>query len=99
MVIVGDELFSNIVKYGYENKGGEILVNLSFDDRDNGFTLIITDHAKPFNQLDVNKQAVGDDMAELNIGGLGILIVKSIMDEYSYEYKDGSNILTLSKRL
>ena len=97
MVIVGDELLSNIIKYGYENNGGEILVRLSFDDESRGFVLTIIDHAKPFNQLEVENHAFEEGETDLRAGGLGLIIVNSIMEERSYEYRDGTNILTLKK--
>ena len=96
-LIVGDELFSNIIKYGYENKGGPILVKLAFDEGINEFTLTIIDQAKEFNQLSVNVDNSKDKV--LRIGGLGISIVKNIMSECRYDYIDGQNILTLKKKV
>ena len=96
ILIVGDELFSNIIKHGYEGSGGPIDVKLSFDEDIHEFTLVIIDEAKEFNQFSVNN----DNAAEktLRIGGLGISIVKKIMSEYSYQRLNDQNILTLKKR-
>lgn len=94
ILVVGDELFSNIIKYGYENSGGPINVKLSFDEKINEFILTISDQAKEFNQLAVNNE-IGN---EIRIGGLGIFIVKQIMDETSYERKNNCNILILKKK-
>lgn len=94
ILIVGDELFSNIIKYGYENSGGPITVKLSFNEEISEFILTIVDNAKEFNQLAVNNEVNG-----LRIGGLGIFIVKQIMDETSYERKNNCNILVLKKKL
>ena len=76
ILIVGDELLSNIIKYGYENEGGPIEVKLSFEENAKEFCLTIIDRAKEFNQLSVNNDAVGKG---LQIGGLGIFIVKNII--------------------
>ncbi len=99
MVIVGDELFSNIIKYGYDNMGGEIYVRQLYDLDTKEYILTIIDRAKEFNQLEVNNKGVGTDVKNQAIGGLGILIVKNIMDEYAYDHIYGKNILVLKKKL
>lgn len=98
LVVVGDELFSNIVNHGYNNKGGDIFVRLLFNDDTNEFALTVIDRATPFNQLEVNDEAYDENTDKNKIGGLGILIVKKIMTEYAYDYINGKNILVLKKR-
>ena len=95
LLIVGDELFSNIVRHGYEGKGGPIFLRLLFNEDLNEFYLTIIDKAKKFNQLEVN---IVNDEKRPRIGGLGISIVKKIMDEYAYDHINGKNILVLKKR-
>lgn len=97
LVIVGDELLSNIVIHGYENKGGEIFVRLLFDEDNNEFALTIIDSAKEFNQLSVDNPTY-DNGKGLEVGGLGLVIVKKIMTEYAYDRMNGKNILVLKKR-
>lgn len=94
--VVGDEIFSNIIKYGYEDKGGPIDIKLSFDENQNEFILIIIDKAKQFNQLSINVD--NEEAKILRYGGLGISIVKKIMSDCSYSYINGQNILTLKKK-
>ena len=99
LVIVGDELLSNIVKYGYEDNGGEIFVRLLFNKDNNEFVLTIIDRAKAFNQLEVdNSPYDANGNKPLKVGGLGLLIVKKIMTEYAYDRINGKNILVLKKR-
>ena len=98
LLIVGDELFSNIVKHGYENKGGEIFVRILFNEDQKEFVLTVIDKAPAFNQLEVNNSMVSSNVSEQKIGGLGILIVKKIMSEYAYDRINGKNILVLRKR-
>ena len=98
LLVVGDELFSNIVKYGYENKGGELFVRLLFNEDQKEFVLTVIDKAPAFNQLEVNNSIVGDNVSEQKIGGLGILIVKKIMSQYAYDRINGKNILVLRKK-
>jgi len=61
LVIVGDELFSNIINHGYKNNGGDIYVRLLFNIDKNEFVLTVIDRAIPFNQLEVNNPEVGSD--------------------------------------
>lgn len=98
LVIVGDELISNIIKHGYEEGEGIIKLRLLFDGDTRDFTIVVIDKAKPFNQLGVENPDIGTAETLNRIGGLGIHIVKKIMDECSYERKEDMNILTLKKK-
>ena len=98
LLVVGDELFSNIVKYGYENKGGELFIRLLFNEDQKEFVLTVVDKAPAFNQLEVNNSVVSGDASKQKVGGLGILIVKKIMSEYAYDRINGKNILVLRKK-
>lgn len=94
LLIVSDEILSNVVKYGYQNEGGPIMIRLSFNKKINEFTITVIDKSPEFNQLEVKTD---NNNEELHIGGYGLSIVKNIMDEYSYNYADEKNILTLKK--
>ena len=97
LLIVGDELFTNIVNHGYENQGGEIFVRLLFNKTNNEFALTVIDRAAAFNQLAVNNPEVGSDPKTQKVGGLGLILVKKIMDEYAYDRVNDKNILVLKK--
>lgn len=97
LLIVGDELFSNIIAHGYENQGGDIFVRLLYNVDTKEFAMTIIDSAKAFNQLDVDKPTY-DEGKGLEEGGLGLAIVKTIMDEYAYDRINNKNILVLKKR-
>ena len=98
LAIVSDELLSNIIKYGYENNDGNIFVRLLFDEDKKEFGITIIDKAKPFNQLAVNNPTLDANNPKQKIGGLGLIIVKKIMDEYAYDRINGKNILVLKKK-
>ena len=55
------------------------------------------DNGRPFDPLTVSEADTTLPAGEREIGGLGILLVKKSMDQISYAYKDGKNILTLKK--
>ena len=96
--VVGDELFSNIVVHGYENKGGVIFIRLLFNEDKKELVFTVIDKAKAFNQLEINNNPLEGDANKQKLGGLGILIVKNIMSEYAYDRINGKNILVLRKR-
>ena len=98
LLVVGDELYSNIVKYGYENNGGDVFTRLWFNKDKKELVITIIDKAPAFNQLEVNNSPLEGDIENMRIGGLGILIVKKIMSEYAYDRINGKNILVLRKR-
>ena len=98
LLVVADELYSNIVKYGYENKGGVVFTRLLFNKDKNEFVITLVDRAVAFNPLDVNNNPLEGDVEKQRIGGLGILIVKKIMSEYAYDRINNKNILVLKKK-
>ena len=98
LLVVADELYSNIVKHGYQNQGGPIFTRLLLNKDKNEFVITIIDKAPEFNQLEVNNSPLEGDSNDNRIGGLGILIVKKIMSEYAYDRINNKNILVLRKK-
>lgn len=89
-----EEVFVNVAKYAYEGSG-EVEVSLSNDK--NKVTFVFRDSGKPFNPLTKEDPNINASSEEREVGGLGIYMVKNIMDNTHYEYKDGHNVLTLVK--
>ena len=84
LVLVLDELFSNIVIHGYtQGCEGDILVEAQVRDRAVDVTL--TDHAPAFNPLLVPKTDTTLSLEERPLGGLGLLFVRNTTDELHYE--------------
>ena len=93
-----DELFTNIVCYGFKDKLEHLtlfLLQLSKDV----LTVVIEDEGVAFNPLEKKDPEIPDDLKDVRIGGLGIHIVRKLMDELHYERKDSRNKLTLKKRV
>ena len=91
-----DELFSNIISYGFEDESEhQIKFYLVKDSK----TLIVQveDDGIPFNPLDVTGPEVSQDLDSINIGGLGIHLVKEMMDDIDYKRVEGKNKLILKK--
>ena len=93
-----DELFTNIVSYGYDDSQTHI-VKLIIDVTKEEVQVEIIDDAKPFNPLD-DAPDVNLDLSveERKIGGVGIHLVKSLMTEVSYVRDENYNRLRLVKK-
>lgn len=89
-----EEVFVNVANYAYEEKG---TVEVSLSNDKNKVIFVFKDSGKEFNPLSKEDPNITASSEEREVGGLGIFMVKRIMDEVYYEYKDGYNILTLIK--
>ncbi|MBQ0125316.1 MAG: SpoIIE family protein phosphatase [Clostridiales bacterium] len=94
-----DELYSNIVKYAYPKAPGPAKVELIETSEPHAIKIRFTDDGVPYNPLTKEDPDITLSAEERNIGGLGIFMVKKSMDDMHYEYKDGKNILTITKNL
>jgi anti-sigma regulatory factor (Ser/Thr protein kinase) len=91
-----DELFTNIVSYGFEDDL-EHIVRFAINLDDRVLTLNIEDDGIPFNPLEKKDPEIPADLIDVRIGGLGIHIVRKLMDDIRYKRKRGKNKLTLKK--
>ncbi|MEA4853379.1 MAG: ATP-binding protein [Christensenella sp.] len=94
LLVVCDEIFSNIVKYAYPQKKGEITVKLSRKET-TGLAVEFVDRGIPFNPLQEEEADVGLPLEKRPVGKLGLKIVKVIAKSVRYAYCDGKNILTI----
>ena len=94
-----DEVFTNIASYAYANGVGQATVRLDVLQEPVCVQLTFTDNGVPFDPLAKKDPDVTLSIEERQIGGLGIFMVKKLMDDVQYEYRDGENVLTLRKKL
>ena len=94
-----EEIFINIASYAYAPDKGRAKIRAEVSGNPITVTLTFIDHGIPYDPLAKADPDVTLSAEERGIGGLGIFMVKKTMDDVSYEYKDGSNILTLKKSL
>jgi anti-sigma regulatory factor (Ser/Thr protein kinase) len=93
-----EELFTNIVSYGFiDDLEHTIQFTIHMDN--NVLTLTIEDEGIPFNPLVKEDPEIPADLKDVRIGGLGIHIVRKLMDEIRYERNRGKNSLTMKKFL
>ena len=92
-----EELCVNVALYAYPSKDGWMEIRGSVENGVATFTIL--DGGIPFDPLAKPDPNILLSAEERGIGGLGIYMVKTTMDEVAYEYRDGCNCLTLRKRL
>ncbi len=92
-----DELFSNIALYAYAPSAGSATVRVEFCVEPPAVVITFIDRGVPFDPLKNRDPDVTLSAEERKIGGLGIYIVKKSMDDIEYEYRDGQNILRITK--
>lgn len=94
--LIIEEMFVNICSYAYKDGKGD--AELIIEQGSKSITLTFIDSGEPFDPtsdvLDINDYDIDND-----IGGLGRFLTFEIADEYSYQYKDGKNILTVTKNI
>ena len=95
--IAVDELYSNIAQYAYGENEGEANICVEFDNNPKSVVITFSDKGIPYNPLEKEDPDVTLSVDERPIGGLGIFMAKNIMDNISYEFKEGKNILTVKK--
>ena len=94
-----EEIFVNITHYAYNPETGKATVRVEIGDDPVRVTITFIDHGVPYDPLAKEDPDVTLSAEERDIGGLGIFMTKNLMDDVTYEYKDGQNILVLQKKL
>ena len=94
-----EEAVTNVIMYAYP-KGSDGLVDIEAILRKNSLDFIITDSGVPFDPTSAAPQVDTTlGVTDRPIGGLGIFLVRNIMDTVSYERIDGKNVLSMSKKI
>ncbi|MFC1743636.1 ATP-binding protein [Candidatus Riflebacteria bacterium] len=96
MNVVLDELLNNIISYGYKD-GKEHLIDLDIDLQDHDLKIKISDDAMPFNPLKMSKPNTDLSLSARKAGGLGIYIVRNLMDRITYARENEKNIIYMIK--
>ena len=89
-----EEVVINVMNYGHDDGLHEIEISLFSDE--NALTIEIVDDGRPFDPLhDAPRPNVTGELEDRNIGGLGIHLVRKMMDDVRYRREQGKNHLTL----
>ena len=96
--LVLEEAVSNVILYAY-SKEVQKEINLLANISDNNLIFVLTDSGKEFDPTKVPDADVTLSAEEREIGGLGIFLIRQIMDTVEYQRIDGKNMLTMRKQL
>lgn len=96
--LVLEESVSNIIFYAFP-EGGNHLIEITLSLIEQELTIVIKDEGIPFDPTAKEKPDTNLPADERPIGGLGIFLVRKIMDNVTYAREENKNILTLKKKL
>lgn len=99
ILICNEEIFINIVNYAYVDHVGDVSVEMDVDEAGKEITVKYKDSGVPYNPLLKTDPDVTLSAEERNVGGLGIFMVKEMMDDVAYAYIDGFNVFSMKNKI
>lgn len=93
-----EEIFTNIVRHGYDDAGDHDVL-IRFGCGRDRVRISVEDDGRPFNPLQAPKVDIAAALSERRVGGLGIHLVRRLLDEVRYQRRPRGNRLILVKRL
>ena len=94
-----EEVFVNVAHYAYGDGQGDVTLGIGYDDATGTVTFRMADQGVPFDPLKKPDPDITLSAEDRDIGGLGIFITKKTMDQVTYAYENGENILTMIKKV
>jgi sigma-B regulation protein RsbU (phosphoserine phosphatase) len=98
VLLVLDDLVNNVVSYAFHS-AAEHDIEISVELSPHRLAITIADDGIPFNPFGIETPQVDSSLEEREIGGLGIHLVMTLMDEYNYSRRGGKNVVTIVKNL
>ena len=95
--LVVEEIFVNIANYAYAPGTGRAVITAELSEDPKAITVVFSDSGIKYDPLANEDPDITLPAEERPVGGLGVFLVKKLMDEASYEYSDGKNKLTVKK--
>ena len=91
-----EEAITNVIVHGYKKPGGEVSITCHISS--DCLEVEIADTAPRFDPLSIPEPNIESSIDQRSIGGLGVFLIRQVMDGVSYRYENGKNILVLTKR-
>lgn len=95
--LAADEAASNIIEHAYEGVSNGVL-DMACGVQGDVITIVMIDHGESFDPSTIPLPDLKADLSERKIGGLGIFLMRKLMDEVHYEVQKNGNVLTMTKR-
>ena len=93
-----DELVTNVVLYGFTDPANQqVLIKIATGGSE--LVASVHDGGRPFNPLDVKPPDLNAPLEERELGGLGVHLVRSLMDQVTYARENDQNVLTVRKKI
>ncbi len=89
-----EEALVNVANYAYKDSEGDVEVICKLDSEEN-FVIEIVDSGFPFDLSSIKDPDTTLDVSERSIGGLGIYLIRKLMDHAEHKRENNRNILTL----
>jgi anti-sigma regulatory factor (Ser/Thr protein kinase) len=93
-----DEVVTNVISYGYDDRG-EHTIEVSVRSGQGMIEITVEDDGRHFNPLEFPTPDIKCPIDERPVGGLGIYLVKTYMNELEYQRVGGKNRLTMRKNI
>ena len=98
MNLVIEEAITNVIFYAFNDQENH-QIDIDFNLNDSILKLVITDDGTPFDPTQKGDPDTTLSVEDRQIGGLGIFLIRKIMNEVKYKRKNNKNILTLTKSI
>ena len=93
-----EEILANIISYGYTDNREEHEIKLRVSVQPEEVRVDVEDDGRPFNPLEAPEPDTTKPLEERTVGGLGIHLVRKLMDSLEYKRRDNKNFLSLKKK-
>jgi serine/threonine-protein kinase RsbW len=96
--LVMEEMVSNVIFYAYP-EGTQASIDLTAESDGKELTFVLSDQGREFDPTVMDDADIDTNPAERELGGMGIFIVKNIMNQVTYQRLEGKNLLTMKKEI
>ncbi len=93
-----DEACTNVIDYAYQGRRGQP-VTVECREENGCCVVVIKDRGRPFDPARVSSPDLHAPLSKRQIGGLGIYLIRKLMDDVRFHFHDGGNELTLVKAI
>ena len=97
--LIVEEIFVNIASYAYSPNTGSVKILIEAKEEPLTVSLTFIDSGVPYNPLEKSDPDINLSVNDRQIGGLGIFITKNLVNDISYRFVDGQNVLQLTKSI